>query len=272
MKEDVIDQAIREILNSKKYRGMNLCADTLRDVLEREVSSSGRSQKEALKAARQKLHNIVAPYLGDPDYPAAERELETAFASRDVEAIRAVCTRILAAHASTRERISILDDFYTRIFAATGKPAAILDAACGLNPLTFPWMSLPLNTRYHAYDIHGPRVEFLNHYFHLQGLAVLAEQRDVLVHPPEERGELAFLFKEAHRFEQRQRGCNAPLWDALRVRYLLVSLPTHSLSGRFDLVDRQRQLVREILGQRTWLVGELLFENEIVFCIDKGHG
>ena len=212
---------------------MNLCADTLRDVLEREVSASGRSSKEALKAVRQKLHNIVAPYLGDPEYPAAERELAAAFASADPQAVRAACAGILSAHASTRERISILDEFYPRIFAATGKPAAILDVACGLNPLTFPWMGLPLTTRYHAYDIHGPRVEFLNRYFRLQGLAELAQQQDVLVHPPEEEAEVALLFKEAHRFEQRQRGCNAPLWDALRVRYLLVSLPTHSLSGRF---------------------------------------
>ncbi len=269
--DDPIDQAVDEILRSKKYREMDLCPDTVRDLLEREMGQQ-RNAKEALKAARQKLHNIVAPYLGDPDYAAAGRDLEAAFASRDGEAVKAACARILATHASTRERLSILDEFYPRIFEAVGKPASILDVACGLNPLTFPWMGLPAATHYYAYDIHGPRVAFLNHFFELAGLAPLAAARDVLVHPPEEEADVAFLFNEAHRFEQRQRGCNLPLWDALRVRTLCVSLPTHSLNGRFDLVERQRSLVRGILGARPWPVQELLFEDELVFCIDKTNG
>jgi len=266
-----LEELIEEILQSRKYREMQIHADTVRDILEKELRQA-RSQKEAVKAARQKLHNIIAPYLGDPDYPAACRSLDEAFAGGDPASVKAVCRQILAQHASTRERLPLLEQgFYQEIFAMTGRsPGVILDLACGLNPLAFPWMDLPPVTHYHAYDIHGPRVELINHFFSLQGLAPLAETRDVLVHPPETAGEVAFIFKEAHRMEQRQRGCSAPLWNALRVRFLAVSLPAHSLSGRFDLVERQRKLVAGIVGNQPWQVAERILGDEMVFVIDKG--
>jgi 16S rRNA (guanine(1405)-N(7))-methyltransferase len=184
--------------------------------------------------------------------------------------VKAACTAILTSHASTRERITILEEFYPRLFSCTGQPSVILDLACGLNPFTFPWMGLPLSTRYYAYDINRPRVALINHYFSLQGLTPLASTEDILVNPPQVGADVAFFFKEAHRFEQRQRGCNLAFWQALRVRYLLVSLPTSSLTGRHSLVDGHRKLVYSILTGQPWQVTEILFTNELVFCIDKG--
>ena len=96
-----------------------------------------------------------------------------------------------------------------------------------------------------------------------------ATYQDVLVTPPQAEGDVAFLFKEAHRFEQRQRGCNRALWLALKVPYLLVSLPPHSLSGQHNLVERQRRLVYATLAGLPWEVTEVSFENELVFVIKK---
>jgi len=278
MRHEELNTLVEEIRGSRKYRDLDIHPETVRDVLQRELAVH-RSPKEALKAARQKLHNIIAPYLGDPDYPAAAQELEKAFrgegapesspSSGTPESVRPACLQIMASHASTRERLPLLDHFYETIFAYTGKPSTILDLACGLNPLSFPWMGLSTATRYHAYDIHGPRVELINHFLRLQGMAPLAVAQDVLVDPPVQEAEVAFFFKEAHRFEQRQKGANRTFWKALRVRYLLVSLPSSSLSGRHDLAERQRALIRTILGDLPWTVQEIAFENELVFCIEK---
>jgi hypothetical protein len=50
---------------------------------------------------------------------------------------------------------------------------------------------------------------------------------------------------------------------------LLVSLPTASLSGRHNLLEQQRRLVCGTCQGQPWNISEILFDNEIVFCIDK---
>ena len=264
------DDPIFEILSSRKYRDISIPEETLRSLFEVELEK-GRTRKEALKVVRQKLHNIIAPYLGDPDYDQAYRDLQEAV-SQSSERFQQVCRAILAQHASTRERLPMLTEFYQRIFAFTGKPEIILDLACGLNPIAFPWMGLPATVRYHAYDLHRPRIQMINRFFELAGLAPLAEVRDILLSPPEIEAPVAFFFKEAHRFEQRLHNCNIEFWKALRVRYLLVSLPTTSLDGRRNLLERQRNLVYGTIGEAPWKVTEMLFDTELVFCIDKSHG
>ncbi len=66
------------------------CRETLRDLLEQELPRH-RSPKEAIRAVREKLHHIVAPYLGDPDYDAAAIALENAFQSGNPVEIQSAC-------------------------------------------------------------------------------------------------------------------------------------------------------------------------------------
>jgi len=277
-----LETLAQEILSARKYRSLGITPATVVDLLAKELLLH-HNQKEAVKEVRRKLHNIVADYLGDADFASAGQQMEEAIHSGDPAQVRKVCAEILSSHASTRERLSILDEFYPRLFALIGlpslqkgRPQTILDLACGLNPFSFPWMGLPVTTRYYAYDINQPRVDFINRFFTLLGMPPLAEAEDILVHPPQIAADVAFFFKEAHRFEQRQHGCNLAFWQALQVRWLLVSLPTSSLTGRHSLVDGHRRLVYNILaglssqGSQSWQVTEVLFANEIVFCIDKG--
>ena len=265
-----IEHEVSKILDSRKYRQLDIPSEIVRDLLQRELEVQP-SLKSAVKQVRHKMHNLVATYLGDPDFQGAARQLDEAFRSGEKEAVFSVCRDILAAHASTKERQPILEEFYEKLFALTGRPESILDLACGLHPFSFPWMSLPLSTCYFAYDLNTPRVELINHYFKLQGLAPLGFVRDILLDPPQERADMAFVFKEAHRMEQRQRGCNLPFWKALNVRWLLVSLPTNSLSGRHDLLEKQRKLVYNATAGQPWQVSEVIFESEIVFCINKDY-
>jgi len=268
-REEINLQEITEkILTSKKYRDTGVNTATIKDLILQEAPKH-ISQKHLVKAVRRKLHNIVAPYLGEPDYRVlSERLLDIPTSSPKSTAIRAFCKQILAEHASTRERIPYLETFYTRLFEKTGQPETIFDLACGLHPLSFPWMGLPGSIKYHAYDIIQPRIDFLNHFFQKIGLAGLAENRDILVNPPQIHADLGLFFKEAHRFEKRQPGCNRQFWASLNVDILAVSLPTQNLSGTHSLLDQQRRLIQENLPVDVQ-IEELLFEDEIIFLIDK---
>ncbi len=72
-----VDSIIQDILNSKKYRNINLSEDTVRELIEIELKHY-KKQGDAIQAAKKKLHGIVALYLGDPDYESTEK-FKTAF-------------------------------------------------------------------------------------------------------------------------------------------------------------------------------------------------
>lgn len=266
--EEVFAALQAEIAASRKYRRLMLPEETLRDLLAQEFAHYS-NRKAVIQSVREKLHNIIAPYLGDPDYPAAQAMLQAAFASENANAVRQFCLSMLSSHASTRERIPLLEHFYKQLWEVTGMPATILDLACGMQPFALPWMELPPSTRYFAYDLHHPRVDLINLFFERSGFSGRAYHEDILVNPPQVEADAALFFKEAHRFEQRRRGACLPFFQALQVRWLLVSLPISSLRGTRNLEDRQRHLMQSILEGQSWQVVEIRFENELVFCIHK---
>ncbi len=263
-----IQETIERILSAPKYRDLGLNTHTITQLIHQEALNQP-SQKGLLKSVRRKLHNIVAPYLGEPDYEKLIEQLsELQDTSLESKEVRSFCQNILSQHASTAERLPNLDVFYNQLFQKTGKPNTILDLACGLHPIGFPFMGLPLSTRYYAYDIIQPRIDFINTFFIKLGLAPLAENRDILVSPPSIHADLGLFFKEAHRFEKRTPGCNRSFWAHLDVDILAVSLPVVDLSGKHNLTDRHRRLIQENLPQNHG-VFEMLIENEIIFLISQ---
>jgi 16S rRNA (guanine(1405)-N(7))-methyltransferase len=266
--EKTLQELVNEVLDSRKYRHSGLNPATVANLVRQEMLKH-TATKTALKAVKRKLHNVVAPYLGEPDYAGLSVKLaQFNDDALDSEPLRAFCLDVLSQHASTAERIPLMNNFYKQLFEATGIPNTILDLACGLHPLAFPWMGLPTTVHYHAYDIIQPRVDFINLFFSKIGLAPLAENRDILVSPPTIRADLGLFFKEAHRFEKRQPGCNRAFWERLNVNTLAVSLPTQNLSGTHSLLEVHRNLVQANLPENR-RVRELLFGNEMVFIIER---
>ncbi len=268
--QSVVDAVVDAVKQSRKYRDTS--EETIRQ-LAVEAVVEHKKPKPAEKAVRRRLHSIMAPYLGDPDYAAARQLLTDAFVTGDENVIRAACRDLMYTHLSTRERLPILETFYRDIFAVTGPPRRLLDIACGLNPLAFPWMGLPAaGTDFIAYDIHEPRVDFLNHYFILQGLPPLAYVKDVAVGAPAERGDVALFLKEMPRFERNYSGHGRALLDAIDARWLVVSFPTISTHGGRNLTNRYRDFFHQIIDGSGWAVTELLFDTELVFCTEKTPG
>lgn len=265
--ETQITAVVTAVKESRKY------ADTSEATI-RELAVAAlhryKKPKQAIKAVRAQLHSIMAPYLGDPDYAAAKEQLTAVFATADPEQIKAACADIMAAHLSTRERLPLLDSFYREIFAITGRPSSLLDIACGLNPLAFPWMDLsPAATQFYAYDIHEPRIDFLNHYFRRQGLPPLARVQDVAHTFPQETADVALFLKEMPRFARNYGNLGRPLLEALNVRWLVVSFPAVSTHGGRNLTNRYREFMAQLIANHPWPTTEILFEGELVFCIEK---
>ncbi len=264
--EDQYAALLARVSASRKYRALGIPDTTLRDLLEKTLRACS-DPRQVEKVFRQKLHNLLATYLGDPDYTMMRQVLAALPNQPHAAEVMEWCAQLLKAHASTRERLPMLSLFYHEIFRFTGTPRVVLDLACGLNPFALPWMGLPRETAYYAYDLHQPRVDLIDAFFQHIGQTGSAYHRDILVEPPEMEADVVFFFKEAHRFEQRERGVNRLFFNQLRTRWLLVSLPTVSLNGQHSLLTSSRRLVAEACAQRDWQVSELLFDSEIVFCI-----
>lgn len=269
LNETYTDQ-IQAILSSRKYRGLGIPAETVASLFAQERTQQ-KDEKALLKAVREKMHHLVAGYLGDPDYAIAGAQLAEA-SNKGADALNAFCLSMLQAHASTRERLPDLECFYNSIFTVTGTPDSVHDLACGLHPFGLPWMGLAGSARYYAYDIHAPRVALINQFLMAAGRAPLAAVRDVLLNPPDDAADVAFFLKEAHRLDARSRGANRELWQAVNCRWLVVSLPARSMSGRNDLRDKHQTLVARTIEGLDWPLTQIEIEDEMLFIIRKPDG
>jgi 16S rRNA (guanine(1405)-N(7))-methyltransferase len=264
------ESIVSAVLASKKYR--SICVDTVRGIARRELANHG-NVKAATKATKRRLHQVYAAFEGSLDYDAALEQLRVAYSSTNADSeaeIRSICRRILNCHASTRERLPILDQFYTAVSGITGKPGSILDLGCGLNPLTVPWMGLAPQSPYIALDIDSARIRFLNHYLELADLQPRARCQDILVHPPDDAADLALLLKMSPSLERQQAGATGLLIERLRTPFVVVSFSVKSLGGREKgMLDHYQRQFLALARDRRWTTGRIVFDTELVLIIDK---
>src|SRR5437899_2970166 len=145
-----LDALVEAVLASPKYR--HICKELILHIGTQELHKR-RKLKEAVKETKNKLHQIGGAYLDTRgNYALWLNELKKAAQSGNRDNLLQVCAKIMTYHASTRERLPILDQFYTQIFTHLPPIRTVLDIACGLNPLAIPWIPLAENAEYYAYD------------------------------------------------------------------------------------------------------------------------
>jgi 16S rRNA (guanine(1405)-N(7))-methyltransferase len=260
-----LDQVVSTVASSKKYR--MVCPDTIRRIAQAELASH-HSIKVATKATKRRLHQVYGAFETGSDLEVAYQRLEDAYRTGQTGPVQAVCRQLLAGHSSTRERLSVLEQFYPEIWTITGHPASILDVGCGLNPLAWPWMDLPPSVRYIALDIDRARVSFLNRYLKLAGLEPAARCQDVLAHAPADEVDVALLLKMSPTLERQQAGATLDLIGRLRSRFVVVSYAVRSLGGREKgMVDHYRRQFSTWAAERNWPVETRGFESELVFVV-----
>lgn len=266
-----LEELVAAVLAGAKYR--HVSPEFVRAIGARELALRSNF-KAAVKATKNVLHQAGGAFQDAPiDYARALARLREAAAidpSPAAEPWRDACRAIMAAHTSTRERLPILDEFYATTLADIPPPGRVLDIACGLNPLTRPWLPLPATAEYVACDIYSDQIAFLNEFFALAGYAGRAEVRDVIASPPDERAGLALVLKTLPCLEAVDRHAPARLLDALDVPLLLVSFPAQTLGGRRKgMAAHYEARFRQLVDERGWAAERFEFKTELAFLVQK---
>ena len=260
-REEVVDA----VLQSRRYK--HVAPDLVRRLAGEELPKS-RNAADAQKRTKRRLHQIFGAYADPLPYDKLIDKLQDAHA--DAEQFKLVCKQILPLHASTAERMKDLDRFYKPIFEITGRPAKIMDLACGLNPLTIPWMNLSPSTFYLATDIDTEMVKFLDRFLAIAPVHGEARVNDLVAGPPGDDATIAFLFKTVPCLQHQAKDL-LPILDEINASWLVISYPTKSLGGRGGkgMVQTYRDIMARILDQRGWPAEEIAFPSEIVFVVRK---
>ncbi|MCB0128745.1 MAG: hypothetical protein KDE58_41050, partial [Caldilineaceae bacterium] len=192
----------------------------------------------------------------------------------DQKLLHTTCRTLMAHHASTRERLPILREFYNVLFAGLPPIRSVLDLACGLNPLTIPWMGLPAGAHYTACDINGEQMAFLGEALPLLGVTGKAIVCDLLQEVPEEPVDVALILKTIPCLEQVDRAIGPRLLRGINASVLIVSFPAQSLGGRNKrMVDTYSSHFATLLStvEGHWEVEQFSFPTEVVFRLHQLH-
>jgi len=274
MKEDDVtsereqlEELVSSVLESSKYR--NVCEDLIRKIGRRELSK-GQNVKTAVKATKNKLHQIGGAYfLKKPNYDSWLKKLKEA-KSQGEDLFRDVCAEIMSYHQSTRERLKILDQFYTRIFAFLPPVRSIMDVACGFNPLSIHWMPVPNDVKYYAYDVYKDLIDFINNFMAICDVQGCADVREVIQDTPQERTDVAFLLDTIPCLEQIERWAGLKVLEAVNSDFLVVSFPVKSLCGREKNMRKHYETAfNRLTEEKDWSIQKLEFMTEQVFIIKK---
>ncbi len=261
-------ELVQAVLSSSKYSDM--APDLVRHIASQELGKR-RNLKEALKATKNKLHQVGGAYLdGHEDYAAWFDELRAVVSADRQEQVQQVCKQIMGHHASTRERIPILEQFYATIFSQLPPVRSVLDIACGLHPLALPWMNLEAGATYYAYDVYQRMTDFITCYLELMQRPGRAQARDVIQSCPTDTVDVAFVLKVLPCLEQVDKQASYHLLHQLQARYLIVSFPIHSLGGKHKgMAAYYEARFHELVAGATWEVQRLEFASELVFIVKK---
>ena len=260
---------IEKTQNSAKYKMLDLPSELLEDILTQEAKLSQNSA-DLERRFREKLHNIIAPYLEEIHYPSETEKLQHfACGKPDLEAWKSYCFGLMTRHASTRERLPYLETFAAFLNPYIQQSKVVLDLACALDPLILPWLQLDSQPQLICFDVQSPRIEFLNQFFKAFYRLGKAIRQDVLADPPKQKADLAIFLKEAHRFEKRRPGCNREFFLSLSARTLIVSLPSQDLAGKHSLEAYHTRLIEAAIAGLSWDWSKTCIGNELIFVIQK---
>lgn len=169
-----------------------------------------RSRKEAAKLARRKLHQVHGAFLGAklPEFDGDHRA-------------------VLAAHASTRERL----DFMTEFFAAAFSPGdTVVDLGGGLNAFALPWMPRPAS--YTTIDVDSAFQRLVEQLAPHVDVPLTARTEDLVSGVTRYAADVALLLKVLPPLEHQQAGAAQRLLARIDAPRIVISVSAHSLGGR----------------------------------------
>jgi 16S rRNA (guanine(1405)-N(7))-methyltransferase len=263
-RDEELDPLVTRVLASRKYR--NLLPGFVAQVVERE-RRLGRRRGDALRATKSRLHQSVAAFRSGRSYADLRQDLAR---RDDAEGLRENVRRMMDAHASTRERLPILEQFYGEVLSPFAGARRVLDLACGLFPLGLPFMPFADGVEYRACDVDLAVVELLNDFFRIAEVRGRAFAHDLSRGPPVEDADVALLLKSFPCLEHLEPGAGLRVVEEVRAAVVVVSFPTASLGGgRRGMGAHHEERFRMQLADRTRQLECKRLPGEVVFVLHK---
>jgi 16S rRNA (guanine(1405)-N(7))-methyltransferase len=264
--ESQLDQLVTAVRASARYRRVN--PNVVANIGTRELTKR-RSLKEAIKETKNTLHRIGGAYLTPAmDYARWLETLRQAAATGDPLALRHACRAIMSHHASTRERLPILDHFYATTLAPIAPVRSVLDVASGLNPLAIPWMPLAADAAYLACDMYEDMMPFIAAFMALAGVRGRVWAGDVTQSCPTEHVHVAL--KALPCLDQIDKTAGLRLLQMINADHLLVSFPVQSLGAREKgMATNYEARFRATIAGTGWSLTRFAFATELAFLVSK---
>ncbi len=263
-----LQEIVNAVVSQEKYR--SIFPPLVEKIANHELSK-GRNFKETVKATRSRLHQVGASYQEKGiDYKFWVQKLHNLPEKPGNAELKGFCHSMMEKHASTRERLPILNSFYSTVLEQIRPITSVLDVACGLNPLAIPWMPMAPRCTYHASDIYGDLIDFLSTFFPFTGVQGKAELYDLTSSIPTVEVQLALLLKTLPCLEQLDKSIGVRLLQGIRAEHILVSFPVRSLSGRNKRMrENYSTHFQEIISGWKGHVKEFHFTNELVYLLSR---
>jgi 16S rRNA (guanine(1405)-N(7))-methyltransferase len=265
--DDLLDQIVDDVIDSRHYRQLD--AGLIRSIARNELLKR-HSLKETVKAVKNKLHQVGGAYLDEKmPYAVWLKEIQLARQTGPAE-FRNALLRTMEHHASTRERLDFLDGFYSTCLAGLPPIHSVLDLACGLNPLSVPWMDLADGASYLALDIYQDMMDFLSAVLGLMPLEAHTTTCNLVNACPTQPVELALVLKTIPCLDQLDISAGERLLDAIQAEVMLVSFPLRSLGGReVGMATNYGNRFLAIAANKHWKYDRFELNNELVFRVFK---
>lgn len=266
--DELLEELIQQVTASSKYASIS--PDLIREIGAKELIKR-RSLKEAVKETRNKLHQVGSAFQEKPiPYAAWLDELSTLSTDLQDETVVATLKRQMSMHASTAERLSILQHFFNEALASIAPVFSILDLACGLDPLCLPWMPAAPDLEYTACDIYGDMTSYLKAYFDhfkVNGRAFVCDLTQTV---PDASAQVALLLKTIPCLDQVDKNAAKRLLKELNTKFILASFPAHSLGGKSKgMLQNYEIRFNQLIEGESWKITRLEFTGELAFLIEK---
>lgn len=242
-RDEKIEQIIKKILESKNYK--NIYPPTVERIVNDTFSRYPLSKVE--NESKRRLHQISGVYT-----QAKTNSFDK-----------------LQNHSSTKEREKFLDEFYKYIFSEIGDVETIIDVACGMNPLTYPYMKT--NADYVGFDIDENVIRLVDSEIRKTNFSNKIKVFSGDIYEIDEiTSDVCFLFKIVPLLEQQKKGSTEEIIKKIKSKYIVITFPTKSLSNIEKGMDLfYTEFMYKIIQKLNCQYDKRSFENESVFIVKK---
>lgn len=196
-----------------------------------------KKEKDVIKAVKSKLHQIYGAYTESFNISKFDSLIVKILDENNLEIRKTLIIELFLQHSSSKERVNLYPDFYSKIFDLIGfTPGSVLDLACGLNGFSVDFLPNDCKTKFTGVEIDSFLVEKSNLYFEKHHSGSKLIQGDIFEYV-NQKGEISefdavFLLKTLPCIEQQEKGISQKLIDNLNCRVIVVSYPAKSLTGK----------------------------------------